>query len=291
MRGRRFVPVIRVARLHSHGTWATAARPARRYLSAMPADSAPRAACVIPTHRRPHFVAEAVASALAQSAPPLEVLVVDDAHDAETRALVEALAAGSALPVRYLAHGEGPGPSTSRNVGARATGAEWLAFLDDDDRWLPGYLAAALAHVDADLVLTARWDVDAAGRRQPGKSPLPAYDARAWLRRNLGGTGSSTVVRRELFLAIGGYDAKLRSGEDRDLILRLMRAGARYAAVGERLLEHRDEGPRLTMDARTLLPARFRFLAKHFGAMSAGDVAYMLRKIWREGRRARWRGV
>jgi glycosyltransferase involved in cell wall biosynthesis len=248
-------------------------------------------ACVIPTHRRPQLVAAALESALAQTLSPSEVLVVEDESSEAARGAVEEIARRVAIPVRYLSHREGRGPSTSRNLGARETQAEWLAFLDDDDRWLPGYLAAALAHPDADLVLTARWDVDGAGVRRPGKAPLPHYDARAWLRRNLGGTGSSTVIRSSLFRAIGGYDPKLLAGEDRDLIIRAMHAGARYAAVSERLLEHLDDGPRLTLSARTIVPARLRFLAKHRAEMSAGDVGYMLRKMLREASRASWRGV
>jgi glycosyltransferase involved in cell wall biosynthesis len=249
----------------------------------------PTIACVIPTHRRPRLLAEALRSALAQTLPPSEVFVVDDEGSEEARAAVEEQARAAQMPVRYCVHADGRGPSTSRNFGARAASAEWIAFLDDDDRWLPGYLHAAAANADADLVLVGRWDFDAAGTRRPGKLPQASYDERAWLRRNLGGTGSSTVIRRQLFLAIGGYDAQLRSGEDRDLILRAMRAGARYASVTERLLEHRDDGPRITMDARTILPTRLRFLAKHRSAMSAGDVVYMLRKIVRETLRASWR--
>jgi len=250
-------------------------------------DAQPTVACVIPTHRRPRLVCEALQSALAQTLSPTEILVVDDEGSAETRLLVEEIARGSAVPVRYCVHGEGRGPSTSRNHGARLARSEWLAFLDDDDRWLPGYLLAALAHGEADVVLTGRWDFDGAGARLPGKVPEPIYEERRWLRQNLGSTGSSTVIRREVFLAIGGYDPRLLSTEDRDLMIRAMRAGARYAVVSERLLEHRDDGPRLTMDARTILPARLRFLRKHIGAMAPGDVVYMLRKIVREVRRAR----
>ncbi|HEU4429672.1 MAG TPA: glycosyltransferase family A protein [Myxococcota bacterium] len=242
---------------------------------------------MIPTHRRPQLLAEAIESALAQTLAPCAVFVVDDAGDEPTRTVVEKMARASAIPVHYCAHGYGPGPSTSRNLGARAAeGADFIAFLDDDDRWLPGYLEAALAPADADLVLVGRWDFDAAGVRRPGKVPAPSYDERAWLRRNLGGTGSSTVIRRELFLAIGGFDPALLSGQDRDLILRAMRAGARYAAVSERLLEHREYGPRISRSARRILPARLRFLRKHVHAMNAGDVAYMLRKIARELRHA-----
>ncbi|HEU4429671.1 MAG TPA: glycosyltransferase family A protein, partial [Myxococcota bacterium] len=195
----------------------------------------------------------------------------------------------TSVPVHYSVHADGRGPSTSRNFGARAADAEWLAFLDDDDRWLPDYLRTALAHDEADLVLVARWDFDAAGARWPGKTPEPSYDEAHWLRRNLGGTGSSMLIRRARLLAIGGFDPKLHSGEDRDLVIRAMRAGARYAAVGERLLEHREEGQRLTTDARAILTSQLRFLRKHARSMGAGDVVYALRKIARALRGARWR--
>ncbi len=250
---------------------------------------APTVACVIPTHRRPLLVGEAVRSALAQTFAPSEVLVVDDEGSAETRAAVLAIARGSSLPVRYLAHSEGRGPSTSRNLGARETQAEWVAFLDDDDRWLPDYLTTALRHADADVVLTARWDFQAGAERWPGKSPLAEYDEHSFLRMNPGGAPSTLLIRRALFEAIGGFDASLRVSEDRDLILRAMRTGARYASVSERGVEHRVDGPRISADARTLLPSRARFLAKHFRRMSPGDLVYSLRKLVRELRRASWR--
>jgi glycosyltransferase involved in cell wall biosynthesis len=256
-----------------------------------PASHPGSVACVISTHRRPALLREALASALAQTQPPEAIFVVDDEGSSSAREVVEATARGAALPVAYLVHGEGPGPSTSRNFGAHAARSEWLAFLDDDDRWLPGYLAAATAASDTDLVLTARWDFDGQGARRPGKVPLPTYDERRWLRRNLGGTGSSTVIRRELFLAIGGYDAKLLSGQDRDLVIRAMRGGARYRAVTERLLEHREDGARISTNARRILVARLRLLWKYRRDMRLGDVRYMLRKIGREVARADWRGV
>jgi len=249
----------------------------------------PRVACVIPTHRRPALLAEALRSAAAQSLSPSAIYVVDDEGGDQTRGVAATIARETAVPVHYCVHADGRGPSTSRNFGARVADAEWLAFLDDDDRWLPDYLRAALAHEDADLVLVARWDFDETGARRPGKSPAPSYDEQRWLRRNLGGTGSSMLIRRALFLAIGGFDPKLRAGEDRDLVIRAMRAGARYAAVGERLLEHRDAGARLTTDARAILTSQLRFLRKHAHAMRAGDWVHALRKIARALRGARWR--
>jgi len=251
----------------------------------------PPVACVIPTHGRPALLTEALRSVAAQSLLPAAIYVVDDEGSEQTRAAVTAFARETSVLVHYCAHVEGRGPSTSRNFGARVADAEWLAFLDDDDRWLPDYLSTALAHEAADIVLVARWDFDSAGGRRPGKTPEPSYDERHWLRQNLGGTGSSMLIRRELFLAIGGFDPKLHSGEDRDLVIRAMRAGARYAAVVERLLEHRDDGPRLTTDARAILGSQLRFLRKHARAMSAGDVLYALRKIARALRRSRWRAT
>jgi glycosyltransferase involved in cell wall biosynthesis len=249
----------------------------------------PAVACVIPTHGRPALLTEALRSVAAQSLRPAVIYVVDDEGSEQTKTAVAAVARKSSVPVYYFAHAAGRGPSTSRNYGARVADTEWLAFLDDDDRWLPDYLRAALAHESADIVLVSRWDFDGAGVRRPGKTPEPNYDERRWLRRNLGGTGSSILIRRELFLAIGGFDPRLHAAEDRDLVIRAMRAGARYAAVEERLLEHRDDGPRLTTDARVILASQLRFLRKHVHAMSAADVLYALRKIAREVGRARWR--
>jgi hypothetical protein len=89
-------------------------------------------AVVIPTRGRT-LVREAVASALAQSLPPSEVIVVVDDRDTTS---VENLVLTSP-EVRLMATGGALGGNVARMTGARASTADYVAFLDDDDRWLP----------------------------------------------------------------------------------------------------------------------------------------------------------
>jgi glycosyltransferase involved in cell wall biosynthesis len=96
---------------------------------------------VIPTYRRPELVVRAVRSALAQTVSRLEVIVVVDGRDAAT---ADALAAitdprvSVHVPDRHL------GNADARNAGVGRARARWVAFLDDDDTWLPDKLARQL---------------------------------------------------------------------------------------------------------------------------------------------------
>ncbi len=112
------------------------------------ADSQPLVSVVIPTYRRAALVMIAVRSVLAQSYANLEVLIVSDGPDAETREAVAALAANDAR-LRYIELPDNVGPAQARNVGVLATQGEWVAFVDDDDEWLPSKLEHQMALADA----------------------------------------------------------------------------------------------------------------------------------------------
>ncbi len=94
---------------------------------------------IIPTYRRPRELLVAVRSALAQTYSPVEVIVVHDGPDAETRATIEALPEFLASDgrLRYLELPENRGPAEARNAGIRAARGEWFSFSDDDDEILP----------------------------------------------------------------------------------------------------------------------------------------------------------
>ncbi|HEY4354350.1 MAG TPA: glycosyltransferase family 2 protein [Acidobacteriaceae bacterium] len=88
---------------------------------------------VIPTFRRLHALLLAVASALGQTYPNVEVIVVSDGPDTEVRLALE----GMDPRLRYLELAVNSGPAEARNVGVRASRGEWLTFLDDDDTMFP----------------------------------------------------------------------------------------------------------------------------------------------------------
>lgn len=88
---------------------------------------------IIPTYRRPEDLRSAVASALAQTYPHLEVIVVSDGPDPAASAAVE----GMDSRVRYAELSTNQGPAAARNYGTLISRGEWLTFLDDDDLVLP----------------------------------------------------------------------------------------------------------------------------------------------------------
>lgn len=101
----------------------------------------PDVSVVIPTRSRPDLVTRAVHSVLAQTMPDLEVVVVVDGPDDDT---VAALAAIDDTRLRVIVLPNSGGAPNARNVGAHEARAEWTAYLDDDDEWLPDKVAVQL---------------------------------------------------------------------------------------------------------------------------------------------------
>jgi glycosyltransferase involved in cell wall biosynthesis len=122
---------------------------------------------VIPTFQRPNLVLPAVESALAQTWTDLEVIVVIDGPDGETAGRLSAI---DDPRLRVLEMTANVGAAEARNVAVRAASGRWIAFLDDDDRWLPGKIARQMEARPADMrfpimscrcqVVTARGSFD-----------------------------------------------------------------------------------------------------------------------------------
>lgn len=231
--------------------------------------------CVIPTHGRPDYLAEALCSVAAQTAPVARVVVVSDDGDEQSREVVMEFASSSGVDTLFVDRRPGvPGASASRNEGVRRGTAPTLAFLDDDDLWEPGYLAAACARLvetDVDAVATAMRRFSSTG---DGGLVIPAPDltARQVFVRGSGVTGSNLVLRRAVFEAVGGFDCALAVQNDRDLFLRLVMAGARYAVVeapGVRFRQHADG--RLTDASAMRADGVLAFTNKHAKAFSRYD--------------------
>jgi glycosyltransferase involved in cell wall biosynthesis len=102
----------------------------------------PEVSVVIPTRARPELVTRAVGSALAQTVRDIEVIVVVDGPDPAT---VEALARTGDERLRVVDLAESGGAPNARNVGVQHAASRWVAFLDDDDEWLPDKLEKQLA--------------------------------------------------------------------------------------------------------------------------------------------------
>ncbi|WP_433082561.1 glycosyltransferase family 2 protein [Dactylosporangium sp. CA-052675] len=106
----------------------------------------PEVSVVIPTRNRPELVVRAVRSALAQTLTDIEIVVVVDGPDPATVAALEAVGDDRIRPVVLPESGGAP---NARNRGVDNAQADWVAFLDDDDEWLPEKLATQLERARA----------------------------------------------------------------------------------------------------------------------------------------------
>lgn len=199
----------------------------------------PLVSVVMPAWNAERWVARAVDSALAQDHEPKEVIVVDDGSTDGTPGVL----ARYGRRIRVVRQ-PNRGLPAARNAGLHAARGELVAFLDADDRWLPGKLAAQVALMrerpELGFCATEAWLEDEAGRRLgrwrdegplPGRTFLETLFAR---NAAVAGSGSAVMVRRELALAVGGFDETLPALEDVDMWMRLA-AVAAYACVPEPL--------------------------------------------------------
>jgi glycosyltransferase involved in cell wall biosynthesis len=185
-----------------------------------------RISVVVPTNNRPALLREALASIRAAEAEDLqiEIFVGDNGDNPETAAVA------AAFNARHLAT-RAPGPSGGRNVCLEAARGEYIAFLDDDDVWLPGHLRPHLALLDArpdlDAVFSQRVWTDP--ELKPVAAPNPSDDpgeGAALVRRLLSGLFpqlGTMVVRARALSYAGLLDEKLTGGEDLDWALRFAR--------------------------------------------------------------------
>jgi len=95
---------------------------------------------IIPTYNSEHFIIETLRSVEGQTVLPREVIIVDDGSSDGTVKVVTDYAKGSKLSIRVLRNNRRKGPSGTRNFGVLSATSEFIAFLDQDDLWLPGHL-------------------------------------------------------------------------------------------------------------------------------------------------------
>jgi mycofactocin system glycosyltransferase len=240
---------------------------------------------VIPVRDRPRELAECLASleALRHPGDRLDVVVVDDGSET-----------APAVPngVRLLRLPRSIGPAGARNAGARAPRGDVLAFLDSDCLADPGWLEGLLPEL-------ADPEVAAVGGRIRGASE------RSWLERyeavrsplDLGGVRAAVgpgrpvpylvtanlLVRRNDFEAAGGFDERLRWGEDVELAWRLHRAGRRlvYQPAGEVRHRHRAGVRAFAATRAAYARSEAALLARHpegerWLAFSPGSAALVL---------------
>ena len=232
---------------------------------------------VIPCHNQREYVADAMASAVAQGA--VEVIVVDDGSTDGSAA--EAARFPSVRVIRQ----RNRGVACARNTGARAARGEFVMFLDADDRLRPAAVSTlrrALAAAPGAGFAYGRFAlIDAGGSPLPSSPPVrregTAYEG--LLQSNFVCLPGAAIVRRETLLAAGGFPGRMDPAADYAVWLRLTRT-APVAAVDALVAEYRTHHGSMSGRADRMLAATLRAHARERSfARAAG-----LRRAWLAGR-------
>jgi glycosyltransferase involved in cell wall biosynthesis len=204
--------------------------------------SAPLFSVVIPTYNRAASAAAAVRSVLAQSEPSWECLVVDDGSTDETR---RTLAGFSDPRLRFFWNEKNRGQHACRNQAIREARGEWIAFLDSDDLFLPGRLAA-LAEAARRRPAVGFWFTNAYVRRwdaligflfDPARE-IPEGRVPGWYAvgdERLPYVTTMVCLRRECFTRTGFFREDLRILEDTELYARMLAGGLEVGVLREPL--------------------------------------------------------
>ncbi|MFA5883136.1 MAG: glycosyltransferase family A protein [Acidimicrobiia bacterium] len=254
----------------------------------MDTEGRPSVSVVVPTRNRADLLPRALRSVLDQTYRDFELVVIDDGSTDATASVRRSVAD----PRLVWLEGPHAGVSSARNLGVRHARADWIAFLDDDNVWLPRYLERQVAtgnQSGAEVVYCLGADVGADGsrldqRRPPSADPLRSYSD-GWSPFT-----SCILVRRDTFLRAGGFPVHLSHGEDQFLWTRLA-LDCRWAHTPEILMLRPEHGgPRLTHDEAADRVARAE-LDRAYGAAVGRRLGLRVSMRWfweYPGRREFW---
>jgi glycosyltransferase involved in cell wall biosynthesis len=206
---------------------------------------APGISVVITYYNREQYIDETIQSVLAQTLPPLEIIIVNDCSRESSRRYLDRYADVCTI-VDLPVNG---GPAVARNAGIRRARGQFIAFLDDDDLWLPDKLEQQfrymLEHPRCDFVHCALWafysdrpDLPDRLWKRDWPAPLPLPLA---MRQEYPVTPSTMLIRASVVRALGGFDGRFSPAEDFEFRIRCVAAGYRIESIPEPLVRYRQQ--------------------------------------------------
>jgi glycosyltransferase involved in cell wall biosynthesis len=233
---------------------------------------------VVPTlGNRIEYLTEALITIESQTLTPREILIINNGKFS-AKELMSQLSPKS--PIKIVDTIYRAGASQARNLGASLAEGKYIAFLDDDDLWDSNYLEAMNKEIETS---NAKCIISKIGKLSDG-SITNLFDAtnfltqRFFLLMNPGVTGSNIIIDKDYFLSLGGYDCELPTGEDGDLILKILdNDGDIAVSRATQAVMRMHTGERLTSHKSLAKGYRALYL-KYKSRLGARDTIYL---IWR----------
>ena len=236
---------------------------------------------IIPTFRRSDFLIRAIRSVIDQSYTNVEIIVVDDNQGddvfrAEAKERVKRNF--SDRPIIYIEHKTNRGLPAARNSGIKAANGEFIAFLDDDDEWLPKKLEKQIALFRSLPqnygVVSCGWNlIHSVNKYRRQVRPGFRGDLSKILGVNHFSPPSMVVVKRSFLDNVQGFDEDFKWRQDVELYFRLSQY-CLFDFVDEYLVNYYYHEGSMSRNLNQKLKAVDQFIKKHGVKLSQNDVPW-----------------
>ncbi|RZK45167.1 MAG: glycosyltransferase [Hymenobacter sp.] len=219
---------------------------------------APKVSICIPAYNASRYIKEALYSIREQLYSNWEVIIVEDGSNDGTEEIVNNFKSEISQDVIYIKQKHNLGLSATRNTAVRFATGRWIALLDSDDLWDKNHLIdlvnISLAQPECNLIHSEVSVFDSAtGSKLP--SNFVSREAINQLPLSLF-TGdysiqpSAAMISRDLYTAIGGFEIRLRSCEDKEMWFKCIKAGCKFTTTGKATSYYRKHSN--TLSAQTV---------------------------------------
>ncbi|GBD39772.1 UDP-Glc:alpha-D-GlcNAc-diphosphoundecaprenol beta-1,3-glucosyltransferase WfgD [bacterium HR37] len=241
----------------------------------------PEVSVIIPTYNRAGFLRSAIRSVLNQTFQDFEIIVVDDGSiDCSAKEVVNEFRDPR---IRYIRHEVNRGGSAARNTGIKASRGRYIAFLDDDDEWLPEKLQKQIevlysspervGGVYTGFLILDRSNERLLRRWIPSKR---GYLLSELAKENCIKTTSTLLLRKECFDKVGLFDENLASSQDYDMWIRISKK-FHFECVEEPLVKYYMHENKITTNYENLINGMESMLEKHHYLFASNRRSYSYR--------------
>jgi glycosyltransferase involved in cell wall biosynthesis len=222
----------------------------------------PLVSIIMPTFNRAHSILKSIYSVLCQNYQHLELIIIDDGSTDHTTEVIDAI---DDPRIIYLQLEQNEGPAFARNIGISRAKGEYIAFIDSDDKWLPGKLLTQvntlIKYINLDMLLGDYLNINhitgvksnGFSQTKQGLEVLKTINLSDNVYQIMEGfaegllianfvSPSTVIIRSIIYNKLGGFLRKLRTSEDMEVWWRLSLRGATIGFINEILIErHKDE--------------------------------------------------
>lgn len=186
----------------------------------------PQFSVIIPVYNKEKFIENTLKSVLQQSFTDFELILVNDGSTDQSETIIKSF---TDPRIRYFSKENG-GVSTARNLGIEMAKATYITFIDADDYWYPNFLSTSLATIQKfpeHKIFSAAIEVETPNSVFPAQYSIPKkseYEVVDYFEASMKMTiicTSCAVFHKSIFDQVGVFDAKIRSGQDTDMWIRM----------------------------------------------------------------------